>query len=345
MAPLRQLTVALLCSLALACGDDDPLPASDAGTPGLDGSMSQDAASEAGPPEDAATADSGVAPEDAAAASDSGHDGSIDDGSIDDGGERDATVDAALPGVTYAVLGERCAPSERVGLVQVQSEGGGPASLLGAIYDRPNAGIGAPALSDDACDFYRAAMQVGACASCDYAFEVCSASSTCALAQQPVDDTVVTLTKGASSQTFAHEPGDSPGFVYGALELESPFGLEVRWGEHTVVMAEHAFPMGLTNPAGSVTESYDADIAWSGASDGFVFTHVPMNHHVGGLTFTECAVEASAGALHIDGAMLAPLALVTGLEFQGIEHVVFAAAETDAGCVELRYSVRYYVSL
>ena len=66
---------------------------------------------------------------------------------------------------------------------------------------------------------------------------------------------------------------------------------------------------------------------------------------MGGLTFTECAVPASSGALHIDGAMLQPLAAVTGLEFQGVEHVRFAAASTPAGCVELRYETQQYTSL
>jgi hypothetical protein len=36
--------------------------------------------------------------------------------------------------------------------------------------------------------------------------------------------------------------------------------------------------------------------------------------------------------------MLLPLAVDTGLEWQGMEHARFAAAETPSGCVEIRYS-------
>jgi hypothetical protein len=56
-------------------------------------------------------------------------------------------------------------------------------------------------------------------------------------------------------------------------------------------------------------------------------------------------VPASAGALHVDGSMLLPLAVATGLEFQGMDHVRFAAAETPAGCVEIRMMVSHYPNL
>ena len=35
--------------------------------------------------------------------------------------------------------------------------------------------------------------------------------------------------------------------------------------------------------------------------------------------------------------MIDPLAVITGLEFQGIEHVFVAAATTPEGCVEFRF--------
>jgi hypothetical protein len=83
------------------------------------------------------------------------------------------------------------------------------------------------------------------------------------------------------------------------------------------------------------------DLSWSGPDDGFAYTLIPINHHAGGPTFTECRLPASAHALHVDGEMLQPLAVGTGLEFQGLEHVRTAAAHTPLGCVELRYSYRH----
>jgi hypothetical protein len=338
----RHLPFACLFALAIACGDDEDSSPADSSTPMLDGSM-QDA--EAGAPEDAAMQDTGT-PVDAAL--DSGADSGVDSSLEDDGGH-DAGVDASMPGVTRAVLGMRCALSERIGLIDIRDEGGTP-YLSATFYDRPNAAIGEPEIAGDDCDFHQAAAQDGECADCDYATEVCSPSTNaCAPAQQPIDDVVVEVIKGASSQTFEHKPEDSPGFVYGEVTLESPFGLEARWGDDTVVLAEQALPMGVLDPAGTLMGTYDAptgaDITWSGSSEGFVFTRVPINHHVGGPTFTECTVPAAQNELHIDGAMLAPLAVGTGLEFQGIEHVFFAAAETDAGCVEIRYSLGQYISL
>ena len=74
-----------------------------------------------------------------------------------------------------------------------------------------------------------------------------------------------------------------------------------------------------------------------------VRNHDLVNELMGGLTFTECAVNASSGSLHVDEAMLTPLAVVTGLEFSAVYHTRFAAAQTPLGCVELRYSVLHVV--
>ena len=101
---------------------------------------------------------------------------------------------------------------------------------------------------------------------------------------------------------------------------------------------------------GTLEGGYDAptslDVAWSTSAVGTdVFTHIPINHHAGGPTFTECTVPASSGGFTVGEAMLAPLAVSTGLEFQGLEHVRFAAAETPAGCVEVRFTERHYLNL
>ena len=330
-----RLLLAALVLMAAACGDDEePALMLDSSTPVLDGSTMQDA--EAGaPPEDAAIEDTGTPPTDAAL--DAGSDSSVE---VDSG--QDAGTDAASPDITYAVPGMRCALSDRIGLIEIR---GG--SLYATIYDRPNAAIGEPEIDGEVCDFHRAPTAGGACDACDYDVEICGAGNTCALAQHQLDDIVIDVIKGASSESFASD--DEGGSVYGQLTLQSPFGLEARWGAETIALAEQALPSGLTDPAGTLTGGYDApeavDISWSGASDGVVFTHVPINHHIGGLTFTECSVPAAEGEMHIDGEVLTPLSGGTGLEFQGIAHVAFAAAQTDVGCVEIRYVIDQYISL
>lgn len=339
MTAPRHLALALLCVLT-ACGDDESPqpPMSDSSTPMLDGSIMDSGT------DDAATMlDTGIPAEDAA--TDAGIDSGLDSAIEEDGGQ-DAAADASTPGVTHAVLGTRCALSERVGLIEVTDQGGASPYVSGAIYDRPDPQIGAPEIEGEDCDFHQAPSGLP-CNACSGG-KVCSAQETCADPQQPILDPVLKVTKaGAASQTI--ETDETSGSIYGEAELAAPFGLELTFGAQTVLVAETSLPSGLTNPAGTLSGSYDApeaiDISWSGATEGSVFTHVPNNHHVGGQTFTECAVDASSSELHIDGELLVPLSGVTGLEFQGIKHVVFAAAETAAGCVEIRYSVDQFVSL
>ena len=62
------------------------------------------------------------------------------------------------------------------------------------------------------------------------------------------------------------------------------------------------------------------------------------------MTFTMCVVAAAECSFEVGQAMLQPLAVSTGLEFQPVDHVRFAAAETELGCVEFRFIVRQFVS-
>ena len=70
-----------------------------------------------------------------------------------------------------------------------------------------------------------------------------------------------------------------------------------------------------------------------------------INHHVTAPTSTDCTVQASTGTLHFEEDMLLPLAVITGLEFQGVDHANVAAAELDADYVEVQLSVVNYVQL
>ena len=119
--------------------------------------------------------------------------------------------------------------------------------------------------------------------------------------------------------------------------------MELVLPELRVTISETTMPAALENVSGSVTGPKGApsalDVQWDAvASDADVYTNIAINHHAAQGTFTECQVATSAGALHIDGDMMVPLSVSTGLEFRGIEHVRFAAAKTDDVCIEFRFS-------
>ena len=83
------------------------------------------------------------------------------------------------------------------------------------------------------------------------------------------------------------------------------------------------------------------DLSWTPQADGaLVTTLISINHHAAGPTLTACAAATAAGNLRADAEMIDPLAVVTGLEFQGANHVNVAAAWTEEGCVELRYGTQ-----
>ena len=116
----------------------------------------------------------------------------------------------------------------------------------------------------------------------------------------------------------------------------------------TATVEETQVPGALTDMTATLGGSYDVpesiDLSWTpDGGDSHVFTHIPINHHAGGATFTECQAEMSAGSIHVDAPMLKPLAVATGLEFQTVDHVRFAAAETGRGCIEFRFVQHQFV--
>lgn len=248
-----------------------------------------------------------------------------------------------------AVAGQRCDLSERVGLVQLESTGGEPAShwISAVLEDAPSPWYGEPALSDASCAFHRFVPE-GACPPCD-ADELCAIDGTCVHAPARLLDAALTVTSDGSDETFVADP--VTGDLWGSVTLGGPtFALAIRFGEHTITVPAAAIPTTLDALDGMLEGSYEAptrlDLTWAPAPAGtHVFTHIPINHHAAGPTFTECTTPATTGSLSVAEAMLAPLAIITGLEFQGLEHVRFFAAETPLGCVEVRYLTRHWVNL
>jgi hypothetical protein len=261
---------------------------------------------------------------------------------------RDAEVDAGPldpwpPGTTMAVPGTYCELTERIGLVGViQRVDLAKPNVWGEVYDRPDPWLAEPERTTAACAFHRF-EQSSLCTACAFD-EHCDREGRCVKAPRRRTDLVLKLSANGDTQTFASRP--ETGELYGEVTLSEPFGMELVIGAHTITLEPTPLPVGLTNLSGTLHGGYEAptglDVTWSGPDDGFAFTRIPINHHAGGPTFTECRVPADAHTLHVDGDMLEPLAVSTGLEFQGMDHVRSAAAQTPFGCVELRYTYAHY---
>lgn len=252
--------------------------------------------------------------------------------------------DTTAPGPIAATPGARCEPAERVGLVQIEDQGALYASAW--VYDRTNPAYGPPASTTETCGFYKFAPSTP-CPSCELD-ETCGLSGLCSPLPLVRRDVVLELAAGDSTQRF--ESSGDYGELWGEVTLGKTVSLSLSFGGVEVTLPATTVPDGLADVGGTLTGDYDdpqgLSLTWTPvAGDTQVFTHVPMNHHVAEPTFTQCATPASTGTMQIGGDMLKPLAVSTGLEFQGIEHVRFAAADTALGCVEIRYQIRSYVPL
>lgn len=245
-------------------------------------------------------------------------------------------------GTYQAVPNTYCAPETQIGSVVISGYPTAP-YVQAELWDRPSPLYGAPELTNATCAFYHYAP--GACSTCPSG-EVCSAEGACAVDRRTIKDGTLTLRAGSDEQSFATDP--TLGGLYGTLTLgsaDATFEASLAWGDVTVELPATAY---AAKPLGNVMVLLEGDYSAPGALDatwdppaegGFVLTTIPMNHHAAAPTFTFCAAPASAGAIHADAEMVDPLAVITGLEFQGLDYVEVAAAETPAGCVEFRVGV------
>jgi hypothetical protein len=328
--------VALLALLSFACSAEPSAPDAestdrggfgDAGTH-LDADLPTP---DLGTPADAASStDSGIR-SDAEVALDAA--AGADAQTALDAGTSDAGV-----GPVQAVLDRRCRYDERIGLVVVSNEGGGTRYLGLSLFDRPLPWLGPPELSDAACEFHRASQVQCACSS----DQVCSYQGVCVDPPMSVSEAEIVVSGLSGTQTMSGG---------GSITLDDDvLSLQLTAGPLDIEVSGMSIPDALINPSGVLTGDYDVplaiDLSWQApANSGQVHSHTDINHHVFEPTFTTCVVPAVAESLHIDGAMLQPLAVATGLEFQAIQHVRFAAAETAAGCVEFRFSRSEFVSI
>lgn len=264
------------------------------------------------------------------------------------GGEdgEDGDGSAQEPETVAAVPGARCELSERIGEIAITGDGGGLYAIA-SIYDRPHPWYGDWKLQSDDCAFHEFSPQ-GACAPCAGG-EMCATDGTCRPAPLLVEVSRFALFGDSGAQELVTgAPSKQP---QGVVTLaDAAFAVEVTWGSHTVTLAETEVPGALAGLQGVFAGDYDApgdiDITWTPQPEGgTVHTNIPINHHAAGPTFTDCAVPASSGAMHVPEEMVTPLAVITGLEFQGIDHARFAAAQTSAGCVDIVLSTHFYLDL
>jgi hypothetical protein len=245
------------------------------------------------------------------------------------GGDADAGPVVARPAA-------RCVASERVGLVEIRED----RFVYAEMFDRTDPWIADPVLADSSCVYHSfVPQQCDGCAD----DEICDVDGRCATIPRRALDGRLVLRAGAEEQVFEAEPVE--GLIHGDITLPgASFAVEVvAFGQRITLEPETSIPEPLPGFSASLLGTYDApegiEATWDPVPRGsHVFTHIPINHHAAGPTFTECVVEGSAGSLSIGQPMLAPLAVATGLEFQSFDHTHFAAAETTRGCVEFRFA-------
>lgn len=238
-----------------------------------------------------------------------------------------------------AVMGQLCPVESTIGVVQLA---GFPTPYVQVtLYDRTDPWIGEAELSTSTCEFHH--YKAGVCQACQ-AGEVCSLASMCVPEQRTVKDATLRVSTGTSQREYKADA--TLGGIYSALDIgnaASSYAMTLSWGDMEVQL--DAMPVAganLTNAAVDIEGDSEApgalDATWKASPSGaFVRSRIPINHHAGGPTFTECAAPESAGAFHADAAMVNPLAVRTGLEFQGLRRELVAAANTPLGCVEFRF--------
>jgi hypothetical protein len=230
------------------------------------------------------------------------------------------------------VAGAFCDADELLGEVVVSRWGDGPAGFSARLQDAPDPRAAPPSATSGACSFYEfSASYCEGCASP----KVCSAEGECV--DPPRAVTALELVLTADGVESSHHT-DELGNLWGDAGAATRFAFELTWPGGHVVSEEMELPTGL-----SATVSAEGDpmapgaltASWSGSEQGWVATSISINHHAGAYTYTECRAEAVDGGFVAPAEMIDPLAVVTGLEFQGLTHGEHAAAEVEGGCVQV----------
>ncbi|MBL8742464.1 MAG: hypothetical protein JNK04_15250 [Myxococcales bacterium] len=242
-------------------------------------------------------------------------------------------------GMFDAVPNTFCAPEDTIGRFWISGFPGGPV-ISGELWETTAPFIGPPTLTTATCGFHE--FQDTCPGTCDPG-TVCNYAGTCVPERRSVKDASLRITVGGEEQIVEADP--KLGGFYAPLEIgdeSSEFAMHLTWGELEVDLVPFAY-QGAPLADATVTTEGDSsapgalDATWTtSAAGGHVMSRIPINHHAGGGTFTNCAAPLSAEGFHADAEMIDPLAVITGLEFQGLEYVNIAAAETPVGCIDFR---------
>ncbi len=259
------------------------------------------------------------------------------------------TAETGDAGPVVVTPGAWCAPEDSLGVVQILASPYGPTTVWGQLWDRPEPTIGAPARTTSTCEYHE--FDPGSCGTCP-AGEVCGVAG-CTPQPRTEKDVTFELRAGGESHTYTSDP--VLGTWYGELDLGTPrssFGATLTWDGWVVELPPMPIASGdlgevhVTAPSSEFFRPGGLDATWDPPADGGVVrSRIAINHHASGATFTECAVDAAAGSFHADAPMIDPLAVITGLEFQGLEHWQTAAATLPHGCVDLRFGRLLYLSV
>ncbi len=286
--------------------------------------------------------DAGVDPDGGSAADASGgDDGGAPDAAAADG----ATADAGTStGAVTVTRGGRCAPERRRGAISVTDWGGPTRAIAWTVFDRPEPWVGAPASTTEVCRFHRAYR--GGCM-CSGA-RVCDHGGACVDLPTPAPAVTIVARGARGTERFT---GDGSGQAGGELTLpDAEVALRLEAPGLAVDLPALRVPEALDGLTGVLDGTYDAPtkvtLTWTrGAPDTYVHSLTRINHHVPEITFTDCRVPVSVGRLEIEEAMLRPLAVSTGLEFQALELVDGAVIDTPAGCLDVRFARMQFVNL
>jgi len=271
-----------------------------------------------------------------------GQGGQSDGGAAAGGGGVGGDPQGGAPSGNYqAVHDTLCAPETRIGRISISGFPAAPV-VQGDLWDSPDSFVGPPELENDTCAFYL--FQDGNCAPCG-GDETCSYQGECVPQRRTIKNGTLVVSAGEEEQTLSTDA--TLGGISGELtvgDAAAQFGMTLAWGDVTIELAPLPFANETLEGAQIITESDEFDMpgaldaTWDApAGGGHVVSTIPINHHAAAATFTFCAAPAAAGAFHADAGMINPLAVITGLEFQGLTYAHFAAAETPFGCVEFQF--------
>ncbi len=258
----------------------------------------------------------------------------------DDTGSPPDTEDTAVT-VGEVRVGVPCPRMELVGAVQL-SLYDGTVNIGGVIYNARQPFVGPPAFDNEHCTYHR--YDASSCGSCVEPL-VCNGDGSCVPQPTPFTDLLVTASAGDASHEITCDP--DYGWLYEQWSHgDEDWSLEVSFGQDAFTVPAMPIATGLEGVTVTIESSDETapgalDASWTPVTDGsIVRTEIPINHHAQTGTFTLCEAGADQGGFHADAEMIDPLAVITGLEFQGLQHLQVASVETSVGCVELQYGVQ-----